>query len=414
MRTWSALVGLSLAATLARAQMVPLTGEFQVHTYTTNDQVYPSIAAAASGAFVVVWESRVQDPDGSRGIVASRFDPSGQPIGGEIAVNAYFTGGQIRTEVTATPSGGFVVVWDSFLQDGSSYGVFGRAFNESGTPLGPEFQVNAFTTGPQYGADVAVAGDGHFVVVWGSRGQDGDSAGVLGRLFDPSGTPLGPEFLVNTYTTSTQASPAVAMNADGAFVVTWNSLDQDGSERGVFAQRFAPDATPVGPELAVNTFTTSFQRSSAVAVDGAGGFVVAWHSYGQDGDNRGIFARRYNPSGIPLGPEFQVNTFTPGPQYGPSVAMDTGGGFVVTWDSFGPDGSSYAIAARRFDASAAALSDEFIVNAYTPASQFGPVVAPQPGGAFVIAWNSPADASAYGVFARRFGDDILFRDGFED
>lgn len=412
MRARHLLVGLSLTA-LARAQVVPLTGEFQVHSYTTNDQDYPSIASAASGAFVVVWESRVQDPDGSRGIVARRFEPSGQPIGEEIAVNTYATGRQVRTEVAATPGGAFVVVWDSYLQDGSSYGVFARVFDEAGTPVGPEFQVNTYTTGPQYGADVAAGADGRFVVVWSGRGQDGDSAGVLGRLFDPSGAPLGPEFLVNTYTTSTQASPAVAMNAAGAFVVVWNSLYQDGSDRGVFAQRFAPDATPVGPELAVNTYTTSFQRSPSVALDAAGGFVVSWHSFGQDGDNRGIFARRFGPAGTRFGPEFQVNTFTSGPQYGPCVAMDTLGGFVVTWDSFGPDGSSYAAVARRFDAASAPLGDEFVVNVYTTNSEFGPVVAAQPGGSFVIAWNSPADGSAYGVFARRFGDDLLFRDGFE-
>lgn len=413
MRARHLLVGLSLTATLARAQMVPLTGEFQVHTYTTNDQVYPSIASATSGAFIVVWESRVQDPDGSRGIVARRFEPSGQPIGGELAVNTYTTGRQYRADVAGS-DGRFVVAWDSFLQDGSSYGVFARVFDEAGTPLGPEFQVNTYAKGPQYGADVAAGGDGRFVVVWSSLGQDGDSTGVLGRLFDPSGAPLGPEFLVNTYTTSRQALPAVAMNAAGAFVVAWQSLYQDGSDRGIFAQRFAPDATPVGPELAVNTFTTSFQRSASVALDGAGGFVVAWHSFGQDGDNRGIFARRFDPAGTPFGPEFQVNTFTTGPQYGPSVAMDTLGGFVVTWDSFGPDGSSYAAVARRFDAASAPLGDEFVVNVYTTGSEFGPVLAAQPGGSFVIVWNSPADGSAYGVFARRFGDDLLFRDGFEN
>ncbi len=414
MRAPAVILGLSLSTGGALAQVVPLTGEFQVQTYTTNDQVYPSIASAASGGFVVVWESRVQDPDESRGIVGRRFEASGQPIGGEFTVNTHFTGQQVRTEVAATPDGAFVVVWDSLLQDGSSYGVFARVFDKEASPLGPEFQVNTYTTGPQYGADVAAAGDGRFVVVWGGRGQDGDSAGVLGRLFDSVGTPLGPEFPVNTYTTSTQASPAVAMNATGAFVVTWNSLGQDGSDRGIFGQRFAPDATPIGPEFGVNTYTTSFQRSSSVAIEAAGGFVVAWHSYGQDGDNRGIFARRYDAAGMPLEPEFQVNTFTAGPQYGPSVTLDSRGGFVVTWDSFGADGSSYGVAARRFDAGVQPLGDEVVVNAYTTASEFGPVLAAQPGGAFVIAWNSPADGSAYGVVARRLGDDLVFRDGFEN
>ncbi len=37
------------------------------------------------------------------------------------------------------------------------------------------------------------------------------------------GQPLGGEFPVNSYTTSDQREPAIAMDADGDFVVTWSS-----------------------------------------------------------------------------------------------------------------------------------------------------------------------------------------------
>ena len=42
-------------------------------------------------------------------------------------------------------SGNFVVVWMSDSQDGSSDGVFGQRYASSGTPLGPEFRVNTYT-----------------------------------------------------------------------------------------------------------------------------------------------------------------------------------------------------------------------------------------------------------------------------
>jgi hypothetical protein len=38
-------------------------GEFQVNTYTTGSQSDPAVAAAADGAFVVVWESWGQEYD---------------------------------------------------------------------------------------------------------------------------------------------------------------------------------------------------------------------------------------------------------------------------------------------------------------------------------------------------------------
>jgi len=52
------------------------------------------------------------------------------------------------------------------------------------------------------------------------------------------GDALGPEFQVNTFATSYQVDAAVAMDADGDFVVAWESDNQDGSYLGIFAQRF--------------------------------------------------------------------------------------------------------------------------------------------------------------------------------
>jgi len=51
--------------------------------------------------------------------------------------------------------------------------------------FGPEFQVNTTTTSYQYAPSVANVGPAsNFVVVWSSDGQDGDHTGAVGRLFD--------------------------------------------------------------------------------------------------------------------------------------------------------------------------------------------------------------------------------------
>ena len=65
---------------------------------------------------------------------------------GEFQVNQFTTGSQRIPRISHDSSGGFVVAWQSFEQDGSSYGVFERRFDGSGTPIGGEFQVNQFTT----------------------------------------------------------------------------------------------------------------------------------------------------------------------------------------------------------------------------------------------------------------------------
>ena len=73
---------------------------------------------------------------------------------------------------------------------------------------------------------------GNFVVVWQS--SDGFYNGVFGQRYASTGTPLGPEFRVNTYTTRSQGNPAVASDSSGNFVVVWGSSYQDGSLVGVF------------------------------------------------------------------------------------------------------------------------------------------------------------------------------------
>jgi hypothetical protein len=73
-------------------------------------------------------------------------------------------------------------------------------------------------------------------VVWQSDDQDGSSQGVFGRLFDARANALGAELQVNTYTTNQQGFPDVACDADGDLFVVWRSLQQDGSDFGVFGR----------------------------------------------------------------------------------------------------------------------------------------------------------------------------------
>src|SRR6267378_942596 len=97
-------------------------------------------------------------------------------------------------------------------------------------------------------------------------------------------------------------------------------------------------------------------------MDAAGGFVIAWQSNIQDGSSYGIYAQRYNASGVPQGGEFPVNSYTTGAQVKPSVGMDAAGGFVIAWQSDGQDGSSYGVYAQRYNASGVPQGGEFPVN----------------------------------------------------
>ena len=117
--------------------------------------------------------------------------------------------------------------------------------------------------------------------------------GYLHRGSTKKGIALGPEFQVNTYTNADQIGPAIAMDKIGNFVITWQSYGQDGSLDGIFAQRFNKKGKALGSEFQVNTYTANFQDFSAIAIDEKGNFVITWESYGQDGSDDGIFAKMF-------------------------------------------------------------------------------------------------------------------------
>lgn len=182
----------------------------------------------------------------------------------------------------------------------------------------------------------------------------------------------------------------------------------------VAASTAAPAQPPAtGGEIQVNTTTTSYQVNPVVAADGAGGFLVVWHSFGQDGSDDSVQARRFDAAGTAVGVEFQVNTTVDYDQGFPSVAAIAGLGFVVVWESFGPEGDADSVQARWFDAEGAAIGDELQVNTFTTSDQEDPTVASDAFGNFVVAWESYGqDGSVDSVHAQHFVA-LVFADGFE-
>jgi hypothetical protein len=379
----------------------PVGPEFRVSTYTTGFQDEPAVAAGPAGSFIVVWEG--QRPDDPIGVFGQRFAASGAPLGPEFRVNATTTDFQNHPSVAADSAGNFVVAWTSSGGYGGEPGdVVGQRFASDGTPVGPEFRVNTYTTNNQTVPAVAAAPAGNFVVVWAGGGQ-GDATGIFGQRFASDGAPLGPEFRVNASTTTDQIQASVAADAAGNFVVAWITINGYGSTADVFGQRFAGDGTPLGPEFQVTTYTTGGQLRPAVAADAAGNFVVVWDGSSTD-DSSGVFGQRFGSSGIPLGPEFRVNSITTDYQNTPSLAADAAGNFVVAWTtSQGYGGGSPDIFGQRFASDGTPQGPEFGVATYTTNGQNRTAVAADPTGSFVVVWESGGqDGDATGVFGQRY------------
>jgi hypothetical protein len=318
-----------------------LSGDFQIDTSTPTYNYFPAVARSqTSGRFVVVWQTGVNGNFGSGYIVAQLYDAAGSPVGSEMTVSQ-FPAAQHHPAVAMDNSGNFVVVWEQYstapppARGGVGYQISGRRFNSGGAALGGDFRINTFTTsfdGLQPSVSVN-PGTGDFVVVWTDiDGRDGALNGIFARRYQSDGADQGLPFQVNTAGTLNQNYPSVAVNGAGDFMVVWADEYRNHDIRG---QRFGSGGGKLGDEFTVNTDGSDYQVfPAAAASSGSGRFVVTWDSPNQPGDDQvAVRGQQFDSDGSRLGGELQVNTYTTNLQQDSTVAMDSAGGFLVAWTS---------------------------------------------------------------------------------
>ncbi|WP_170565742.1 calcium-binding protein [Ruegeria atlantica] len=392
---------------------VPIGSEFRINSTTYGTQTVSSVTALEDGGFVVTWLSFGQDGSGW-GIYGQRYAANGIAQGAEFRVNTTTQDFPWYSSATALADGDFVVTWESFSWDGSRWDVYGQRYAADGSKQGTEFQVNTHTTNDQGDPSVTGLTGGGFVVTWDSFGQDGSGYGVYGQLYTADGTKQGSEFRVNKTAQDSQINPSVNALADGGFVVTWDSDGQDGSGFGVYGQRYAADGSKQGSEFQINTHTKNDQRFASVTALADGGFVVTWNSWGQDGSGFGVYGQLYTADGTKQGSEFRVNAYTLGLQWFSSVTALEDGGFVVTWQSHGQDGSGDGIYGQRYASDGTKQGSEFLVNTTLTSNQFDPSVTGLADGDFVVSWQSWHQyGSGWGVYGERFAVPLASEVGTE-
>ena len=194
------------------------------------------------------------------------------------------------------------------------------------------------------------------------------------------------EFQVNTHTSNKQENPAIAMDAEGNFVVVWNSYFRGGRSNDIFGRRFDSNCTPLSEEFQINIETSGNQREPSVAMDAAGSFVVAWHGPGiVEEDKEDIFARRFDPNAIPISSEFRVNDDPNGRQLHPKVAMSSSGAFAIVWENneFYPQIDGYEVLYKLYDCNGTSIRADK-ANLLTQCRY--PDAAMNDNGDFVIVW----------------------------
>ena len=202
---------------------------------------------------------------------------------------------------------------------------------------------------------------------------------------------------------SLQTEPQVIPISSG-YLAVWQADSLDGSLLGIFARQIDWRGQFVGPRFQVNLTAEENQRDPVVAFDGAGHAVIAWSSYGQDGDRGGIFGRLVDASGLPtpagaihvvLGErEIPINATTVGHQEKPQALYLSQDRFVIAWETRRDDKNLGSVDARMFDASGNPVSNEISISG--PAGEkIGLVaLAVSSNGGFDLYWTLSGPTSA--------------------
>jgi len=255
------------------------------------DATEPHVAVAPDGTIAAVWTDTTSNGTDASGtsIQARLFDRHGWPYLDRVQVNTTTAGDQRLADIAALPHGGYVVVWVSdwsSADDQSGTSIQAQRLSAAGHLDGAEIQVNSHTLLDQSMPGVAATTQGEWVVVWESEssgGDDVDLGSIQKRRFLASGSPAGPDFQVNTNTDDEQRRPAVEVMAGGAFEVLWDSVGSPGDDwdyTSVQRRAFTSDGAPAADQEQVNTMIVGGQGGADLAMTPHGDFVAVWSSSG--------------------------------------------------------------------------------------------------------------------------------------
>ncbi|MBM6580281.1 hypothetical protein ILT44_08815 [Microvirga sp. BT689] len=388
------------------------TGETRVNTYTSDAQYSSVVTGLSDGGWVVTWVSNGQDGYGT-GVYQQLYNAKGQPVGGETRVNSFTPGDQTLPSVTALANGGWVVTWEEMRNtpQGTTVGIFQQQYNARGREADSETQVNSTTAGNQSWSSVTSLNDGGWIVTWRST-QEGNQYDVYQKRYDSTGQALTDDIRVNLTTSGFQDQQYVTELSDGGWVVTWTSSNPD-SSYDIYQQRFDKDGNPqlrdhfgnIADRL-VNTETDENQNLPSVTGLKNGGWVVVWQSQNQDGSDAGIYQQRYNAAGQSVSYETLVNSTTVSRQCAPSVTDLSDGGWIVTWSSYNQDGDLFGIYQQRYSSTGIAVGGEIQVNTTSYHDQSQISTSGLKDGGWIVTWTSYGqDGSGSGIYQQRFNKD---------
>ena len=382
--------------------------ESRVNTYTNGPQLVPRVARLRNkDEFIITWSSFGQD-DSSWGVYTQRYASNATALGDEFRVNNYTIDNQSRSWVVARGEDGFVIIWNSFNQDGFSSGIYMKLYGNNGSALSGELPVNTYVIGEQ--SDPAMYSNdlNEFLILWNSFGEDGSSYGIYGRYYFNNGTVITDAFQINMYNNDDQGQPSAVAISNNRWVIAWHSNGQDGSSYGVYANIFTNHTIPLGPEFIVNQYTQDAQMAPAV-IHFENEFIIFFLSQrpqpGGDVNNNnfGVYARHFADNGTALSDEVRISFSALSPWHRVSAAVLNQDYYIVVWKALSKTFFNLNVYGRICHREGNCTSSEFRINSFASdlSHASGGAVVALNNTSFVVVYDgSGPDDSDFGIYAR--------------
>ena len=403
----SSEVGKDIWAKILDANGQNITNKFRVNTYTDGEQKGAIVKKINDTRFVIGWYGELEGDSGDKdGIACQIFDMEGKKIGNQFNVssnNWYSFPLFSKRNILPLNNNRFLVYYDGFGPDDSDLEVMATIFDEDGNRIGDEFVVNSIIEDRQFLPNAGLINESRFIICWESRNQDSSSYGVYAQIYDFVGNRIGTEVQVNNYTRSDQRNPQFLSYDENKFLLCWESFGQDGDNWGIFAQFFDKDGEKLGDEFQVNSFSENDQNGSKLAKISKNKIIISWVSEEQDGSKNGVYAQLIDGSGNKLGSEFQINSTIHYNQQGQEILILDKEKFIVAWESRYQDGSKYGIYAQLFSNNSEKIGTEFRINSLTEDDQYGINLIKLNDEKSVISWGSffqKDGGRGFGVFSK--------------
>ena len=278
---------------------------------------------------------------------------------------------------------------------------------------GGEFLPLGVPAGDQTNPALAISAEGGYVVWQENSGADGTYT-IRARRLNRALTGWYRSFVVNSAIEGSHEEPQVVQLADGGAAFFWRGGPL--GKQGIYARFLKPGggnaANFVGDDLEISAAGRGQNQNTSATALKDGSVLVTWANYGDDGSGFGVFAQRLSSTGEKIGGKFQVNSTTASNQRSPSVTAMSDGGFTIAWVSEGQrtDPSRDILCdvyARVFGPSAKPATGEMRLNQGLNLAST-PSLAANADGGFVAAWaerDQDVAANGWDIMAGSFNRD---------